>query len=147
MRVTPPSPLRTALFWPWVQQQLIFWLSIMPNWLMRTIPMSKFFSRSRPLWLNSVQLYSVKKHVTTKLKNIKEILIIFLDVLTEVLNTKPFYRILNLSLLYKVFIGSILCYRLFKRFSLQLAPRDQVCCHLSLLLVILSCESSVQNVI
>ena len=32
-------------------------LPIMPNWLSRTIPMSKYFSGSRPLRHNEVQLY------------------------------------------------------------------------------------------
>ena len=33
------------------------WLPIMPIWLSRTIPMSKYFSGSRPLRHNEVQLY------------------------------------------------------------------------------------------
>jgi len=41
---------------------------IMSNWLSRTIPMSKYFSGSRPLWHNEVQLYKETrpKHVVNK---------------------------------------------------------------------------------
>jgi len=35
------------------------WLPIMPIWLSRTIPMSKYFSGSRPLRHNEVQLYTL----------------------------------------------------------------------------------------
>ena len=35
------------------------WLPIMPIWLSRTIPMSKYFSGSQPLRHNEVQLYII----------------------------------------------------------------------------------------
>ena len=44
------------------------WLPIMPIWLSRTIPMSKYFSGSRPLRHNEVQLY--KHNVVKKPTNV-----------------------------------------------------------------------------